>query len=425
MSTKYRKRLISAERGALQAVGFLSHLPPAAFPVRFRDAVAGLGAVFDPAGTMKHIREQIGQHTGADNVYFVASGRLALKLILVSMKDQKVARKVILPAYGCSTILQAVLEAGLEPEFCDVSPDTLDYDPAVAEEKLGPDVLAVVGVQLYGLGHDYAGLVQVAREAGVFFIEDAAQSFGSFVKGKPVGMQGDVGFYSLGRGKCLPASGGGVIVAQNGKGKILEVILGQDALEPSLGVLHIPKILGYILAVNPVGWWFVSRSPFNPARAGKDLAQLPEIQTRPFSAVQGGLAVSLLERAETVYRTWKENAERLVQSLSHIRYLHIPGLEEGSAPVFLRFPVLIDTPERTERLFAKLSAAGIGVSHSYRFTLPGLYREETGRETGTFPGANHLAACLLTLPTHTYLTESSIHAVERIFYSERDPLKGY
>lgn len=52
-------------------------------------------------------------------------------------------------------------------------------------------------------------LLRLCRERGTYVVEDAAQVMGGTYKGKKLGTLGDVGFFSLGRGKNITCGSGG------------------------------------------------------------------------------------------------------------------------------------------------------------------------------------------------------------------------
>jgi dTDP-4-amino-4,6-dideoxygalactose transaminase len=418
MSTKFPKGAYQNFRsGNLQRTVF-RHLPPTAFPIEIRDITSGLYAMAQPQKSIRLFYEKMAAVADDRWCALVCSGRLALKMILTSLKRISPKRKVLIPAYGCSTILQSVLESELDPVFCDLSLDTLDFNYSEVTRKINNDFLAVIGVHLYGLAHDFHDLTSLSKKAGAYFIEDAAQSFGARIHGRQAGTQGDAGFLSLGKGKSLPAGGGGVIFATEEISRVVQEQYRSILLHPTPGFLHIPGVAVYMLAVNPFSWWFVSRSRFNPAMNGSDLSHLPPIRTKPISAFQAGVANSLLLRSEKVYAIWKENAAILSEGLSELEYLRVPKIFEDTEPVCLRFPIVIDNKLRTERIFARLHGAGIGVSRSYRFTLPGLLNRN-GKQTGEdYPAAAHLSRCLITLPTHTWLNRHVINRVIEITHSE-------
>lgn len=397
------------------------HIPPTAFPVRWKDVSAAVKVMGGGMAAVEQFKCLIGSRVGSDKTYLVDSGRSALTLILKSLPKEGRSNKVVIPAYSCSTVLQSVMEAGLEPEFCDLSLETLDFDQDNFFEKISTEPLAVVGVHLYGLAQDFSEAAALCRKTGIVFIEDAAQAFGAKIHGQMVGMQGDFGLFSLGSGKCLPVGGGGVIVGGGAAISNLDQTYSREVMgTSSSGLRWIMKLLTYKLAVNPVGWWLVNRTSLNPADTGADFSRLPEIKQGRFSSVQAGIGLSLIQNADESYQVWRDNAAKLISVLGEFDFLQLPKIDTGAQPVFLRLPVVVDDAARADRLFAKLEKAGIGVSRSYRFTLPGVYSELAAKEDLKYPGADHLTRCLLTLPTNGYLDDCAVEMIYKIFSAEQE-----
>ena len=82
-------------------------------------------------------------------------------------------------------------------------------------EKLRRKPKAVIVVHLYGLSADLDPILEVCREYDVPLIEDAAESLGSYYKGKATGTIGDLGIYSFNGNKIITTSGGGMLVSND------------------------------------------------------------------------------------------------------------------------------------------------------------------------------------------------------------------
>jgi perosamine synthetase len=394
----------------------MRHLPPTAVPVRASDVWRGIAALFDPAAALSRFRSLLLERTGSADCYLLSSGRAALTLILLGLKRLSDRTRVIVPAYSCPTVVQSVLAAGLEPALCDVSPTTLDLDREALNRLIAHDVLAVVPVHLYGLAHDVRDVLALARQHDIFVVEDAAQAFGATLCGRLVGTWGDAGLYSLGQGKCLPAGHGGVIVAQERCAPaIAEAVRSSIPAKVRREVSALALFLGYGLATHPSGWWFVVRSPLNPAEAGMNGHALPSIALRGLSATHAGIGASILARLEQVDAMRRRNARRLIDPLAAFDWVRIPPVPAEAEPVFLRLPLVVDGAARAEKLFQALARRGIGVSRSYTHTLPDLFAGELRADPADFPGAAQLATCLLTLPTHPYLQEEDFARVVQAF----------
>jgi dTDP-4-amino-4,6-dideoxygalactose transaminase len=108
----------------------------------------------------------------------------------------------------------------------------------------------------------------------------------------------------------------------------------------------------------------------------------------------------MLVRLQQVQAVAKRNAATLLAELGAVNGLSWPEIPPGAEPAFLRLPVVVANTARTNRLFAALHGAGIGVSRSYQRSLPDLYAGLLPTRIEDFPGARKLARDLLTLPVH-------------------------
>jgi dTDP-4-amino-4,6-dideoxygalactose transaminase len=85
---------------------------------------------------------------------------------------------------------------GATPVFAEVDEDTFNLNAGSARKavqtakKLGLKPKAIVPVDLFGLVADFDPILQVAKDEGLFVLDDAAQGFGATYKGKRVGTFG-------------------------------------------------------------------------------------------------------------------------------------------------------------------------------------------------------------------------------------------
>lgn len=392
------------------------HLPPTAVRIKGRDVWSGISANLDEKDAWENFRFALMRQAGSTNCHLVSSGRAGLALILMGLKHLTGRTRVAVPAYVCPTVVQSVIKAGLEPVFCDLSPETLDLDRQALGELIDPNLLAVVPVHLYGWAQDVRDLIALGKRDGFFVIEDSAQAFGAKFCGRMVGTWGDAGYYSLGRGKCIPVGHGGVVVAQEQYATILDnVIKTTLPRPPRFDISTLALFLGYSMVTHPRGWWFLSRTHWNPADAGMDTEELPPIALKGLSAVKAGIGSSILARLDEVQAISRHNARQLMEQLSGFGFAKIPQIAPEAEPIFLRLPIVFENEQLAEKIFDHLSQVGIGVSRSYTRTIPDLYAKDFPADGKEYPGASRLAACLLTLPTHAYLREQDIDRIVGVF----------
>ncbi|MBN1667393.1 MAG: DegT/DnrJ/EryC1/StrS aminotransferase family protein [Anaerolineales bacterium] len=395
---------------------FLRHLPPVAVPIQGVDLLMGLNALRDPHKHTLHFQQALSDRIGERAVHLVSSGRAALTLILLALRRLSEQKKVIVPAYSCPTVVQSIQAAGLEPLFCDVSATTLDLDREALSQLLDHRPLAILPTHLYGLSQDVRDILALGKKHGIFIIEDAAQAFGARLADEMVGTLGDAGFYSLGRGKCIPAGHGGVILAREHLATVIQDTLNTHLTSPvRSGANALILFLAYGVVTRPLGWWFVSRSALNPARTGMQVEELPPSHLDHLTGVLAALGNSILQRLHSLQTIARQNAHALQDRLASARGVAFFEQSPVAWPVYLRLPLLGETQARTEELFFGLRRAGIGVSRSYTRTLPELFPELAAPAANQFPGAQRLANCLLTLPTHAFVTQADYDRILRVF----------
>jgi len=190
---------------------------------------------------------ELAERVGVKAALAVSSGtaaiHLALKAVGVEQGDIVFCQDLTFAATA-----NPIRYQGATPVFID-SNHTWNMCPLALKkafekyEKLGQKPKAVIVVHLYGLSADLDPILEVCREYDVPLIEDAAESLGSYYKGKATGTIGDLGVYSFNGNKIITTSGGGMLVS-NDEEKIAKArYWATQAREPVRHYEH--KELGY------------------------------------------------------------------------------------------------------------------------------------------------------------------------------------
>jgi len=190
---------------------------------------------------------ELAERVGVKAALAVSSGtaaiHLALKAVGVEQGDIVFCQDLTFAATA-----NPIRYQGATPVFID-SNHTWNMCPAALKkafekyEKLGQRPKVVIVVHLYGLSADLDPILEVCREYDVPLIEDAAESLGSYYKGKATGTIGDLGIYSFNGNKIITTSGGGMLVS-NDEEKIAKArFWATQAREPFRHYEH--RELGY------------------------------------------------------------------------------------------------------------------------------------------------------------------------------------
>jgi dTDP-4-amino-4,6-dideoxygalactose transaminase len=378
-------------------------IPPAAAPLGWADLRHAVAGVISPARSLAALEEEIGRHFRVRHVFLVSSGTAALTLTLKALKSMSPRTGVVIPAYTCFSVPAAVSHAGLRPVLCDIDPVTFDFDYTLLEERLGANTLCVLGHNLFGIPSDVERIRALCAPRGIFIVEDAAQAMGTEDKGLAVGTRGDIGIFSLGRGKNITCGSGGIIVTSSEA--MATVVARQCRTLKAPGAIELlnefVRLLFMALFIRPGLYWFPAALPF--LRLGQTVYPR-QIRLRRLSGMQAGVLRGFRAHLARANQLRSETAAYFSEKLS-LR----PA--RGSSHPYLRLPVFLASRRERDRIHAMSRERGLGLSVAYPTPIneiPEMHADVHGQ---SFPTAQNVAERLLTIPTHHWLSEKDKRAI--------------
>jgi perosamine synthetase len=123
--------------------------------------------------------------------------------------------EVIVPPLTMASTSFAVLHAGAIPVFADIDPHTWTISPRSIEERITPRTKAVIPVDIYGLAPDMDVIMDIATRHNLFVLEDAAECFLGYYKGRVVGSIAHASSFSLQSSKHITSGEGGMITTND------------------------------------------------------------------------------------------------------------------------------------------------------------------------------------------------------------------
>jgi perosamine synthetase len=176
--------------------------------------------------------QELANYTGVKHAVAVVNGTAALhvclKLVGVEQGDE-----VLIPTLTFIATANAVSYCGAIPHFVDSDETTLGLDPhkldlylkEIAEvrpagcfnKKTGRRIKAVLPMHTFGHPVDLDPLVEVCHRYQLELVEDAAESLGSYYKGRHTGNWGMVSALSFNGNKIITTGGGGAILTNDEK----------------------------------------------------------------------------------------------------------------------------------------------------------------------------------------------------------------
>ena len=135
---------------------------------------------------------------------------LALAALGIGREDE-----VIVPAFTFISTGTAVLYNNAIPVFADSDPDTFCMDAASLEKHITLKTKAIIPVHMAGHPCDMDAICAIARQHGLFVIEDAAHAHGAEWNNRKIGTFGDVAIFSFQNGKIMTCGEGGALLTNN------------------------------------------------------------------------------------------------------------------------------------------------------------------------------------------------------------------
>ena len=161
-------------------------------------------------GFENELAAKVGVKAASATTTGTAAIHLALKSVGVKEGDVVFCQSLTFSATANPIIYEKAI-----PVFIDSDYETWNMCPKALEQAFEkyPEVKAVIVVHLYGLSADMDKIVKICEKHNVALIEDAAESLGTYYKGKHTGTFGDYGIFSFNGNKIITTSGGGMLVS--------------------------------------------------------------------------------------------------------------------------------------------------------------------------------------------------------------------
>lgn len=145
------------------------------------------------------------------------AGRHALYAILKSLGIGE-GDEVIVQAFTCVVVPNAVLYTGAVPVYVDINLETFNMDVRQIRHKVRLGVTKAIIIQhTFGRAAEIGPIREVADHYNLALIEDCAHSVGVKHFGRPVGSFGVAGFYSSDHTKMISTGTGGMAFMNDAK----------------------------------------------------------------------------------------------------------------------------------------------------------------------------------------------------------------
>lgn len=348
------------------------------------------------------------KYHGVKYAFSFASGRMALYAILKALGIGK-GDEIIIPAYTCVVVPNAIIYRGAIPVYVDIKPTTFNIDPTKIEAKITPKTKAILAQHTFGLPCDLDEIKEIAQKHDLFVIEDCAQALGAEFNGKKVGSIGDAGFYSTDHTKMISTSTGGMAITNNSElaSKIQQVYDHSPFLEKS----QVARILFTFIAENflyhPKFAVIGMPLAFMCSKLGlfyffSDEKKIEKPTEYPYPARLSNLQAKIGIRQMNELEKNIAHRRNIARQYDEIFNLYPEQFDDSATTkkrhVFLRYSFLVKNPSSLRRRFSKYLYLGDWFSSVIYGRGKDLH--EVFYREGECPVGEAVARHSVNLPTH-------------------------
>ncbi|WP_315751215.1 MULTISPECIES: DegT/DnrJ/EryC1/StrS family aminotransferase [unclassified Bradyrhizobium] len=322
------------------------------------------------------LESELAAFCGAKYAVSCSSGTDALLMVLMAQGIGP-GDAVLCPSFTFCATGEAVALTGATPVFVDVLEETFNIDPAslrrgiATARLLGLKPKAVIPVDLFGQSADHDVIAAVARDEGLFVLDDAAQGFGASYKGRRIGTFGLATATSFYPAKPLGAFGDGGAIFTN------------DA-----------ELLEKLRSVRVHGG---GSDKYDNVRLGL---------TARLDTIQAAILLEKLKIFEDEIAARNKVAERYSNGLADV--VKVPELAEGCTSVWAQYTIRLPKGVDRDQFQGALKAQGIPTVIYY----PKSMHQQTAYRVfpvadGGLPVSERLSNDVISLPMHAYLDEAT------------------
>jgi perosamine synthetase len=337
---------------------------------------------------IERFENDFARYCGASYGISASSGTAALHLALASLGIRS-GDEVLVSTFTNMATFFAVLYQRAKPVPVDIEPDTWNIDPNLIEEKVTKKTRAILVVHIYGHPVDMDPVLHLAREYGLYVVEDCAEAHGALYRGQKTGSLGDVGCFSFYANKILTTGEGGMLTTSS------------------------PEIAERARSLRSLA--FGTTNKFRHEDIGFNYR---------LTNLQAAIGCAQLERIEQIITRKREIAQYYNANLCDVPGLQLPVEESYARNVYWMYHVLVREEFGCSRqvVMGKLRNRGIETREAFvPYNMQEIIIRRSWVKRGDCPVANYVARNGFYLPSSPTLSEEDL---EYIVSSLRDIQKG-
>ncbi|NLM77577.1 MAG: DegT/DnrJ/EryC1/StrS family aminotransferase [Ruminococcaceae bacterium] len=287
-----------------------------------------------------------------------SSGTAAIHVALGAVGITEGDEVITSPITDMGSVI-GILYQNAIPIFADLDPHTYNMTAATIEARITDKTKAILVVHLAGNAADMDPIMELAARHGIKVIEDCAQSYNCYYKGRLAGTIGDIGCFSLNDFKHISAGDGGMVIMRD------EDLYYRAFRFADKNYNRFPNLPG----------------------TNRDIALLaPNYR---MNELTGAVAIAQLDRLESICARRNQYGDALTRGISGLPGIYPPMVLPENKSSYWFYMLRIDENEAgvsREDFCAALQAEGVPCSAGYIPTC--VYAYPLFKNLSAYPGTH-------------------------------------
>jgi len=330
-----------------------------------------------------------------EHVLLVPSARDGIYELLIRLPQ----KKVVIPAYTCIAVNEAVLLSGKEIVYSKTDEGSFNSSYL---QCIDSDCI-VLATHQYGMPCNIEAIAAKCKEVGAVLIEDCATSMGTMVNGKKTGTFGDYAVVSFNASKLINIPPfGGVLIGKDGE-MLSRIEDEAEWRKPDLKFKLKGLIRGaaFVATKNPAFYRLFhyltiqSKGKFQKTEHEKPADKKTALYSYRFSEWQAYILAKQLRNLDKLFQRRKELYRYYDEHITNHLLIKPTVCEDA---VCCRYAVLV---EQRDKFYQECVRQGIDMDFSHcSLGCPESYEEE-----------HKMARQILNIPFNTSLTEKEVQKI--------------
>jgi len=337
---------------------------------------------------VKRFEDLFSQYHNGFQALAVSNGTVALHLALEALNIGE-SDEVIVPDLTFAASVNAIIYTGATPILIDVEPDSWNIDVKKLEKLITPKTKAIMPVHLYGSPCDMEAIMNLAKKYNLLVIEDCAESLGSYYKGKPLGIFGDVATFSFYGNKTITTGEGGMVVFKNPVVAERAAMLRDHGMKKTKRYWH--EEVGYNYRLTNI---------------------------------QAAIGVAQFERLDEFVAAKRRIAKAYNEALANSDYFQTPIEKVDNINSYWLYTCLVKptAPFNRDQLIDYLSKQGIETRPVF-YPMHVMPPYENFGKDENLSNSNHISKCGISLPSSVNLSELELVYITKTIKTFTDNIK--